>query len=85
MEILDGIERENAAISMDSLQRNCGIDVLPRGDQGEHAARRYENERLLAELAKTESPMSCPARPSIVLALLGEGIERALQRIDLFG
>jgi len=28
MEILDGTERENSAISMDSLQRNCGFDFL---------------------------------------------------------
>ncbi len=44
MEILDGTERENAAVSMDSLQAKIAAShFLPRGNQGKHAARPAKN------------------------------------------
>ena len=68
MEILDGTERENAAISMDSLQAKIAASTSC------HAAIKVnmpldlkKMEWLLAELAKTEAPMSCPHGRPIVL------------------
>jgi DNA mismatch repair protein MutL len=82
MEILDGIDRENAAISMDSLQAKIAASTAC------HAAIKVnmpldqtKMEWLLAELAKTEAPMSCPhGRPTVLRYSLRE-IERAFKRI----
>jgi DNA mismatch repair protein MutL len=82
MEILDGIERENAAISMDSLQAKIAASTSC------HAAIKVnmpldqtKMEWLLAELAKTEAPMSCPHGRPIVLRYSVRDIERAFKRI----
>src|ERR1019366_8500317 len=82
MEILDGTERENAAISMDTLQAkvaastscHAAIKVNMPLDQA-------KMEWLLAELAKTEAPMSCPHGRPIVLRYSVKEIERAFKRI----
>jgi DNA mismatch repair protein MutL len=81
-EILDGIERENAAISMDSLQAKIAASTSC------HAAIKVnmplddtKMKWLLAELAKTESPMSCPHGRPIVLRYSVKDIERAFKRI----
>jgi DNA mismatch repair protein MutL len=81
-EILDGIERENAAISMDSLQAKIAASTSC------HAAIKInmplddtKMKWLLAELAKTESPMSCPHGRPIVLRYSVKDIERAFKRI----
>ncbi len=82
MEILDGIEHENAAISMDSLQAKIAASTSC------HAAIKVnmpldqtKMEWLLAELAKTEAPMSCPHGRPIVLRYSVREIERAFKRI----
>src|SRR6266436_4391924 len=82
MEILDGIERENAAISMGSLQAKIAASTSC------HAAIKVnmplddtKMKWLLAELAKTESPMSCPHGRPIVLRYSVKEIERAFKRI----
>ena len=82
MEILDGTERENAAISMDSLQAKIAASTSC------HAAIKVnmpldqtKMEWLLAELAKTEAPMSCPHGRPIVLRYSVQEIERAFKRI----
>jgi DNA mismatch repair protein MutL len=82
MEILDGTERENAAISMDSLQAKIAASTAC------HAAIKVnmpldqkKMEWLLAELAKTEAPMSCPHGRPIVLRYSVREIERAFKRI----
>ena len=82
MEILDGTERENSAISMDSLQAkiaastscHAAIKVNMPLDQA-------KMEWLLAELSKTEAPMSCPHGRPIVLRYSVKEIERAFKRI----
>ena len=82
MEILDGIDRENAAISMDSLQAKIAASTAC------HAAIKVnmpldqaKMEWLLAELARTEAPMSCPhGRPTVLRYSMRE-IERAFKRI----
>jgi DNA mismatch repair protein MutL len=82
MEILEGIDRENAAISMDSLQAKIAASTAC------HAAIKVnmpldhtKMEWLLAELAKTEAPMSCPhGRPTVLRYSVRE-IERAFKRI----
>ena len=82
MEILDGTERENAAISMDSLQAKIAASTSC------HAAIKVnmpldqqKMEWLLSELAKTEAPMSCPHGRPIVLRYSVREIERAFKRI----
>jgi DNA mismatch repair protein MutL len=82
MEILDGIERESAAISMDSLQAKIAASTSC------HAAIKVnmpldqtKMQWLLAELAKTEAPMSCPHGRPIVLRYSVKEIERAFKRI----
>ncbi len=82
MEILDGTDRENSAISMDSLQAKIAASTSC------HAAIKVnmpldqtKMEWLLAELAKTEAPMSCPHGRPIVLRYSVKEIERAFKRI----
>jgi DNA mismatch repair protein MutL len=82
MEILDGTDRENAAISMDSLQAKIAASTSC------HAAIKVnmpldqkKMEWLLGELSKTEAPMSCPHGRPIVLRYSVREIERAFKRI----
>jgi DNA mismatch repair protein MutL len=82
MEILDGTDRENAAISMDTLQAKIAASTSC------HAAIKVnmpldqkKMEWLLGELAKTETPMSCPHGRPIVLRYSVREIERAFKRI----
>ncbi len=80
-EILDGVERENQAISMESLQAkiaastscHAAIKVNMPLDQA-------KMEWLLAELARTECPMSCPHGRPIVLRYPLREIEKAFKR-----
>ena len=81
-EILDGIEREHQAISIDSLQSQIAASTAC------HAAIKVnmpldqtKMEWLLGELAKTESPMSCPHGRPVVLRYSLREIERAFKRI----
>ena len=81
-ELLDGIEREHSAISMDSLQSQIAATTAC------HAAIKVnmpldhtKMEWLLAELAKTDAPMSCPHGRPIVLRYSLREIERAFKRI----
>jgi DNA mismatch repair protein MutL len=80
-EILDGIERENAAISIETLQAKIAASTAC------HAAIKInmpldqtKMEWLLAELAKTDCPMSCPHGRPVVLRYSVKEIERAFQR-----
>ncbi len=81
-EILDGTDRENAAVSMDTLQAKIAASTSC------HAAIKVnmpldqeKMEWLLAELAKTEAPMSCPHGRPVVLRYSVREIERAFKRI----
>jgi DNA mismatch repair protein MutL len=81
-EILDGIARENQAISIDSLQSKIAASTAC------HAAIKVNTpldttkmEWLLGELAKTEYPMSCPHGRPVVLRYSTREIERAFKRI----
>jgi DNA mismatch repair protein MutL len=81
-EILDGIERENAAISMDSLQAKIAASTAC------HAAIKVnmpldqtKMEWLLGALAKTDCPMSCPHGRPVVLRYSVKEIEKAFHRI----
>jgi DNA mismatch repair protein MutL len=81
-EILDGIAKENQAISIDSLQAKIAASTSC------HAAIKVNTpldhtkmEWLLGELAKTEYPMSCPHGRPIVLRYSVREIERAFKRI----
>ena len=81
-EILDGIDREHQAISIDSLQAQIAASTAC------HAAIKVnmpldqtKMEWLLGELAKTESPMSCPHGRPIILRYSLREIERAFKRV----
>ncbi|MGH9712919.1 MAG: DNA mismatch repair endonuclease MutL [Candidatus Acidiferrales bacterium] len=81
-EILDGIARENQAISIDSLQSKIAASTSC------HAAIKVNTpldstkmEWLLGELAKTEYPMSCPHGRPVVLRYSVREIQRAFKRI----
>src|SRR5579864_7071412 len=81
-EILDGIERENAAISIETLQAKIAASTAC------HAAIKVnmpldqtKMEWLLAALAKTDCPMSCPHGRPVVLRYSIKEIERAFHRI----
>ena len=81
-EILDGIERENAAISIETLQAKIAASTAC------HAAIKVnmpldqtKMEWLLGALAKTDCPMSCPHGRPVVLRYSVREIERAFHRI----
>jgi DNA mismatch repair protein MutL len=81
-EILDGIARENQAISIDSLQAQIAASTSC------HAAIKVNTpldatkmEWLLDELSKTEYPMSCPHGRPVVLRYSVREIEKAFKRI----
>ncbi len=81
-EILDGLERENAAISIDTLQAKIAASTAC------HAAIKVnmpldqtKMEWLLGALAKTDCPMSCPHGRPVVLRFSVKEIEKAFHRI----
>jgi DNA mismatch repair protein MutL len=81
-EILDGLGPENAAISIETLQAKIAASTAC------HAAIKVnmpldhtKMEWLLAELAKTDCPMSCPHGRPVVLRYSVKEIERAFHRI----
>jgi len=81
-EILDGVERESQAISLDSLQARIAASTAC------HAAIKVNTpldqtkmEWLLAELAKSEVPMSCPHGRPIALRYSLREIEKAFKRL----
>ena len=81
-ELLDGLERENAAISIDTLQAkiaastacHAAIKINMRLEQS-------KMEWLLDALAKTDCPMSCPHGRPVVLRYSIKEIEKAFHRI----
>ena len=80
-EILDGIEREKAAISIETLQAKIAASTAC------HAAIKInmpldqtKMEWLLGALAKTDCPMSCPHGRPVVLRYSVKEIERAFHR-----
>ena len=82
MEILDGLDRENAAISIDTLQSKIAASTAC------HAAIKVnmpldqtKMEWLLAALANTDCPMSCPHGRPVVLRYSIKEIEKAFHRI----
>ena len=81
-EILDGIDQENAAISLETLQAKIAASTAC------HAAIKInmpldhtKMEWLLDALAKTDCPMSCPHGRPVVLRYSVKEIERAFHRI----
>jgi DNA mismatch repair protein MutL len=81
-EILDGIERESAAISIETLQAKIAASTAC------HAAikvnmplEQSKMEWLLDALAKTDCPMSCPHGRPVVLRYSIKEIEKAFHRI----
>jgi DNA mismatch repair protein MutL len=82
LEILDGIEREDAGISIDSLQAKIAASTACRAAiKINMPLDQTKMEWLLDELARTEAPMSCPHGRPIVLRYSMREIERAFHRI----
>ncbi|HLJ42435.1 MAG TPA: DNA mismatch repair endonuclease MutL [Candidatus Acidoferrales bacterium] len=81
-EILDGVARESQAISLDSLQsRIAASTACQAAIKVNMPLDQTKMEWLLAELAKTEYPMSCPHGRPVVLRYSVREIERAFKRI----
>jgi DNA mismatch repair protein MutL len=81
-EILDGVARESQAISLDSLQsRIAASTACQAAIKVNMLLDQTKMEWLLAELAKTEYPMSCPHGRPVVLRYSVREIERAFKRI----
>ena len=81
-EILEGLDPENAAISIDTLRSKIAASTAC------HAAikvnmplEQTKMEWLLAALAKTDCPMSCPHGRPVVLRYSIREIEKAFHRI----
>ncbi len=81
-EILDGVERENQAISIETLQAKIAASTAC------HAAIKVnmpldqkKMEWLLGALAQTDAPMSCPHGRPILLRYSVREIEKAFKRI----
>ena len=81
-EILDGVEHENTAISIETLQAKIAASTAC------HAAIKVnmplepsKMEWLLDALAKTDCPMSCPHGRPVVLRYSVKEIEKAFHRI----
>jgi DNA mismatch repair protein MutL len=82
MEILDGLERENAAISIDTLQSKIAASTACHAAiKVNMALDQKKMEWLLGALAKTDCPMSCPHGRPVVLRYSVKEIEKAFQRI----
>ena len=81
-EILDGVARESQAISLESLQaRIAASTACQAAIKVNMPLDQTKMEWLLAQLAKTEYPMSCPHGRPVVLRYSVREIERAFKRI----
>jgi DNA mismatch repair protein MutL len=81
-EILDGVARESQSISLESLQsRIAASTACQAAIKVNMPLDHTKMEWLLAELAKTEYPMSCPHGRPVVLRYSVREIERAFKRI----
>jgi len=81
-EILDGVARDSQAISLESLQaRIAASTACQAAIKVNMPLDQTKMEWLLAELAKTEYPMSCPHGRPVVLRYSVREIERAFKRI----
>jgi len=81
-EILDGVARESQAISLESLQaRIAASTACQAAIKVNMPLDQNKMEWLLAQLAKTDYPMSCPHGRPVVLRYSVREIERAFKRI----
>jgi DNA mismatch repair protein MutL len=81
-EILDGIERENAAISIETVQAKIAASTACHAAiKVNMALEPSKMEWLLDALAKTDCPMSCPHGRPVVLRYSVKEIEKAFHRI----
>jgi DNA mismatch repair protein MutL len=81
-EILDGMERENAAISIETLQAKIAASTACHAAIKVHMPLELcKMEWLLDALAKTDCPMSCPHGRPVVLRYSVREIEKAFHRI----
>jgi DNA mismatch repair protein MutL len=81
-EILDGVDQEDAAISIDTLQAKIAASTACHAAIKIHMPlEQSKMEWLLAALAKTDCPMSCPHGRPVVLRYSLKEIEKAFHRI----
>ena len=81
-EIFDQLSREDQAINLEAVRTHIAASIAC------HAAikvnmplEQTKMEWLLAELAKTDHPMSCPHGRPVVLRYSMQDIQRAFKRI----
>jgi DNA mismatch repair protein MutL len=80
-QILEGLERSNEAISMESLQAKIAASTACQAAiKVNMALDQTKMEWLLAELAKTDCPMSCPHGRPVLLRYSLREIEKAFKR-----
>lgn len=81
-EILDGIERENQAVSLETVQAKIAASTACRAAiKAYMALDQRKMEWLLAELSRTEYPMSCPHGRPVLLRYSVRDLEKAFHRI----
>jgi DNA mismatch repair protein MutL len=82
VEIVAGIEREAQAISIETLQAKIAASTSCHAAiKANHPLDQRKMEWLLAELARTEYPMSCPHGRPVVLRYSLREIEKAFKRV----
>ncbi len=80
-EILDGVEREQQAISLETLQAKIAASTACHAAiKANTPLDRAKMEWLLDALARTELPMSCPHGRPVLLRYSLREIEKAFQR-----
>jgi len=81
-EILDGIERENQTVSLETVQAKIAASTACRAAiKAYMPLDRPKMEWLLAELSRAEYPMSCPHGRPVLLRYSVKEIEKAFKRI----
>ena len=81
-EILDGLDRENTAISIETLQAKIAASTACHAAiKANMPLEQSKMEWLLDALAKTDCPMSCPHGRPVVLRYSLREIEKAFHRI----
>jgi DNA mismatch repair protein MutL len=81
VEILDGVGQETRGLTLDVLRGRISASLACRAAIKIHMALdRAKMEWLLAELARAESPMSCPHGRPVMLRYSIKELERAFRR-----
>ena len=82
LELLDQFQREEQALNLEKARTRIAASIACHAAiKINMALEQNKMEWLLAELAKTECPMSCPHGRPVVLRYSVKDIQRAFKRI----